>query len=61
MTLLDILFGQLAPIYGQFVRRESPLGPWPELVVLTEAQRARRRAARMNQVGKPKAANRIKR
>ena len=46
MNWLDALTEQPLPIYGQFVKRITPLGEWPELVVRKlNPARAHRRAA----------------
>jgi hypothetical protein len=57
MSLLHIP----APIFSGPSRIAMPLGEWPEATPLTPAQIAQRQAARKAQVGKSKAANRIKR
>lgn len=61
MTLERIFGLEPAPIFGQFVRRVSPLGEWPSETALTEAQKEQRRQARLAQVGQAKAANRFQR
>lgn len=61
MKLADLFNLEPAPIYGQFVRRESPMGPWPTKRKLSPAAIEQRRKARQSQVGQSKAANRVKR
>lgn len=50
-----------APAFSGPSRIAMPLGEWPEFVPLTEAQIEQRRAARLRQIGRSKAANRVKR